>query len=490
LRNGKLRWRNVKFLGPQMQARLRHGAINVNKEKIFIFGGASSNTFASGHYNDVWTFEQDKYQRVATSSHTPSPKCNFAITEAGGEENNKFFVVGGGRSSISDQPYSAIQAVFEIHSLNTSNGQWTKIQATTSTEPQFSIGTRCVMASHNELLLIYGLVTTFHNFEAMAAEENFHYRSSMQVFILKFTDFSLQRGQWHQLADIQNRRNPLIPAPRVECHLVKMNNDSIFMYGGRSISNNNLQDAWILKISRSPTYSLKFYPVIIENPMVPSLSSHSFPSCVINDLLVFTGVRTALLKKPEVDKTRNNNNNNNNRVNNEPPSTSSASSSSILTNSRQSQDVRKIFINQDRPINTIGAMSAFSVSSSPSISTPHPQKMIKIEATPPVNNQNHVNQKRSLQDYPMRVFCLDLANIFNCDDEMLRSGKLTVRWLSMKKDGLYENAPELRSHSTFTRIDNGIALIGGNKRTSQNDEDDVFLTQATSEVVILTYDEK
>lgn len=439
LKSGKLRWKKLRIPTESqiMQSRLRHGALNYKDQEIYIFGGASSNSFTSGHYNDVWKYSQENnFQRISTSSATfPSPKCNFSMTESNGD---KFFVVGG-RSSInsvgSEQPYSnAMQAVFEIHTLNTINGHWHKLQ-TSGSEPQFPSGCRSIMLSPLELLVVSGLVPTFQNFEAMAAEENFQYRTSMQIHILKFTDLSLERGHWHQLADVQSRRNSQIPPPRIETHLVHLQHDRIFMYGGRAISS-NLQDAWIMKINKTPSYSLKFIPVIIDNLMVPSLPSHSFPSCVINDLLVFTAVRTSLLKKPEVERTRSNNNGNNAepRKNLQSPQVQSTSSQPVKV--QQLQEMRRIFINQERPINTIGAMAAFSVSSSSSSSVNSiPQKVIKIQASPePIPS----SPKRLLQDYPMRIFCLDLSNIMiNCSEEMVNSGKLTVRWLPMKRDGLY-----------------------------------------------------
>lgn len=419
-----------------MQGRLRHGALNFKDQMILIFGGAASNSFLTGNYNDLWKFSQENnFQRISTSSSNyPSPKSNFSMTESKGD---KIFVVGG-RSSINsvagfEQPYSnAMQAIFEIHTLNAINGHWHKIQ-TTGSEPQFPSGCRSIMLTPLELLVVSGLIPTLQNFEAMAAEENFQYRASLQIHILKFTDNSLERGHWHQLADVQNRRNSQIPPPRIETHLVRLENDKIFMYGGRAISS-NLQDAWIIKIFKTPTsYSLKWFQVTIENPMVPSLPSHSFPSCVINDLLVFTAVRTSLLKKPEVERTRSNNNGNNAepRKNLQSPQVQSTSSQNIVAKTQQLQEIRRIFINQDRPFNTIGAMSAFSVSTVPSI----PQKAIKVQASPePVPS----SPKRLLQDYPMRIFCLDLSNIMmiNGSDEML-NGKLTVKWLTMKRDGLY-----------------------------------------------------
>lgn len=483
LKSGKLHWEKLKISNTtttnNFQSRLKHGAINKN-DKIYLFGGAASNLITSGNYNDVWKFSQENYfQRISTSSSSfPSPKCNFSMSASMGD---KVFVVGG-RSSI-EQPYSAMQAVFEIHSLSTINDHWHKIQ-TTGSEPQFPSGCRSIMLSSLELLVVTGLVPTFQNFESMTAEENFQYRTSMQIHILKFNDSSFDLGQWHELAHVQNRRNSLVPPPRIETHLAHLGNDSILMYGGRAISN-NLQDAWIMKIIRKPSYSIRWFQVIIENPMVPSLPSHSFPSCVINDLLVFSGVRTSL-KKQEIERTRCNNNGNNGepRKNVQSSSNNSALSATVERNPQlqQQQELRKIFINQDRPLNmnTIGSMSAFAVSS-----TNHTlqQKIIKISQPSPPSNDPLPKGQRSLQDYPMRIFCLDLSNIMNCNDETLK-GKLSVKWLAMRRDGLYPNAPELRAYSTFTKLDNAIVLIGGIKR----ENNDVIFTQSTNEVYVLCYD--
>lgn len=74
----------------------------------------------------------------------------------------------------------------------------------------------------------------------------------------------------------------------------------------------------------------------------------------------------------------------------------------------------------------------------------------------------------------------------HADDERLKK-RLSVRWLPMRRDGLFPNAPELRAYSTFTKLDNGIALIGGVKRIQSEDEDVQY--EATNEVYMLKYDE-
>jgi hypothetical protein len=140
---------------------------------------------------------------------------------------------------------------------------------------------------------------------------------------------------------------------------------------------------------------------------------------------------------------------------------------------------RRIFINQERPLNTIGAMAAFSV---PPV-VPLPQKVIRIQPSPEPQPQP---PRRIAQDYPMRIYCLDLSNIFNLDDDKLKR-RLTIRWLPLRRDGLFSCAPELRAFATFTRLDNGIALIGGVKRIQSEDEEIAY--EATNEVFMLKYDE-
>ncbi|XP_070492846.1 uncharacterized protein [Chironomus tepperi] len=475
----KLQWHKVKLSNEQMQKRLKHGSVNFN-DQILIFGGASSNSINnSGMYNDVWIYNNyTKYKRMKTSSACPSPKSDFGIVNAG----NKMIVVGG-KSSVGssvDQPYSGLLSAFEIHSVDPKTGVWQKIQAT-GTEPQISNGIRCVMLSKLELIAVAGLIPIFHNWDAMNAEENVQYRTSLHVSLLKFTDASLEKGHWYDLANFQNRRG--FPTPRNETHLVNLGNDCVLMFGGRVI-NGSCQDAWIMKFHRNP-YSIKWIQVTIENPLLPSLPTHIFPSCLINDLLVFTGVRTSLLKKPEIDKQRNVNNINNNNNNDESqksqsqshqPSPSPSSSSSLSALRRQKQpEVRRVFINSDRPLHTIGTMAAFSVV---------PQKVLKMQVSPDPSPPLPTEQpKRLLKDYPMRIFCLDLSNIMNCSDEMLRE-KLSIKWIQILNDGLFPNAPELRAHATFTRLDKGLFLIGGVKRSET--EDDALFTQATNEIFMLT----
>lgn len=254
------------------------------------------------------------------------------------------------------------------------------------------------------------------------------------------------------------------------------------MFGGRVI-NGSCQDAWIMKIHRNP-YNIKWFQVTIENPLLPSLPTHIFPSCLINDMLVFSGVRTSLLKKPEIDKQKSVNNNNNNISNNDESQKSSnhqsqqsspPSSSSSGIRKQKQPEVRRVFINSDRPLHTIGTMAAFSVV---------PQKVLKIQVSrdpsPPANIEP---PKRLLKDYPMRIFCLDLSNVMNCTDDMLRE-KLKVKWIQTYNDGLFPNAPELRAHATFTKLDKAIFLIGGVKRSET--EDDALFTQATNEIFMLS----
>lgn len=499
LRTGsKLYWRKVKQASVCMQSRLKHGAVSFNNE-IFIFGGASTNSAASGNYNDLWIFnDPDKFRRMKTSSQTfPSPKSNFGMTNM----KQKIFIVGGKSSvggSAIEQPYSSIMSAFEIHSLDARSGVWHKTLTTgNENEPRISNGIRCVMLSNQELVTVAGLVPIFHNWDAMHAEENVHYRTSLQVSLLKFGDDTLEKGVWYSLADIQNHRRGF-PLPRTESHLVNLGNDCILMFGGRSI-NSSCQDAWIMKISRNP-YALKWYQITVDNPLVPPLPTHIFPSCVIQDLLVFTGVRTSIFKKPESDKQLQQQQppqpqpqrNSNNESQRSPSSSHHQQSpgSSIIRHQQQQQqqpEMRRIFINSERPLNTIGAMSAFSVPAPPVI----PQKVLKIQISrdpspsPPPPQLSSSKPART-RDYPMRVFCLDLCGVFNCTDEMLRENKLSVRWLTLKNNGLYYGAPELRALCTFNRLDNGITLIGGVKR-NQTEDDDIAFTQATNEVFMLTY---
>lgn len=238
------------------------------------------------------------------------------------------------------------------------------------------------------------------------------------------------------------------------------------MVGGRS-TNHTLQDAWVMSIVRHPSYSLKCVQINIENPLVPSLPLHLYPSCLVGDLLVFTGVRT-IMKKPGIEKPK------------DEPRKQSQESVNAAQSSASSQHERRtpIFINLERPLNTIGAMAAFSVSTQPAVP---PQKVLKIQMTPEPSPEP---PKPKLQDYPMRIFCLDLSCIINGTDETFRANP-AIRWLPMRNEGLFPCAPELRAHATFTQFENGIVLIGGVRR-SQTD-DDVLFTQATNEVYILDY---
>lgn len=68
------------------------------------------------------------------------------------------------------------------------------------------LGIRCVMLSKLELIAVAGLIPIFHNWDAMNAEENVQYRTSLHVSLLKFTDASLEKGHWYDLANFQNRR--------------------------------------------------------------------------------------------------------------------------------------------------------------------------------------------------------------------------------------------------------------------------------------------
>lgn len=442
-----------------MQARLLHGSLNFN-DQVIIFGGASGYLQSSGTYNDVWKFDfVKKFHRMTTLGSSPSPRADFGFLKAG----DKIFTVGG-RSSNNVDLFMTSQNPFEVYMLSPKTGAWQKI-ITTGNEPQYSNGARGVMLSSTELLAVTGLLPMSHNWmQEVQQEGNYeNLRTSMQVSVLKFTDSSM-RGQWFRIADwYQNRRG--LPTPRGKCHLVSLGSDNILMIGGCS-ANQILQDAWIMKITRSPTYNLKWIQVTIENPLVPSLPLNLFPSCLIGDLLVFTGVRT-IMKKPGIEKPQKEP-----KKQSQEPSNSAPSPSTSQTERRT-----PIYINLERPVNTIGAMAAFSVSSQPAVP---PQKVLKIQMSPEPSPE----PPRRLQDYPMRVFCLDLSCIINGIDETFRNNPM-IRWLEMKNGGLFDNAPELRAHGTLTQFENGIALIGGVRR-SQSDED-VLFRQATNEVYILDY---
>lgn len=432
-----------------------------------VFGGASSNLPSSGTYNDAWTFDHvRKFKRMTTVGTAPSPRANFGMLEV-----DQKIIVLGGRSSNHDTTDSH-QFPFEVYLLNPKNDSWTKVNAT-GVEPQYRTGVRGVMISSNELVVVGGLIPRSQNWtQEFQPDGQFeHFRTSMQVSILKFANDSLERGSWHRLAEWQQNRRGF-PMPRGDFHLAFLGNDHVLLCGGKTM-NHIIQDAWIMKITRQPSYNIRFTQVTIENPLLPALPLHIFPSCLIGDLLVFTGVRT-IMKKPGVEKPREE------QLRKEPeplvnqPSAAASSPSFLVPEQRRVN----IFINHDRPVNTIGAMAAFSVSTQPAIP---PQKFMKIQQAPePVPEP----PKKLLQDYPMRIFCLDLSCIMNPTDETFRS-PATVRWLDMKNLGLFPNAPELRAHGTFTKLDNGLVLIGGVRR-SQTD-DDVLFTQATNEVYALGY---
>lgn len=400
---------------------------------------------------------------MTTVGTSPSPRANFGMIEAGQK-----IIVLGGRSSTYDTTDSH-QVPFEVFLLNPKNESWTKVN-TTGVEPQYRTGVRGVMISANELVVVGGLIPRFQNwtqesqFQPDGQFENF--RTSMQVSILKFSNDTLERGNWQRLAEWQQNRRGF-PIPRGDFHLTFLGNDHILLCGGKS-SMQWIQDAWIINITRQPNYNIKFMQVTIENPLLPALPFHLFPSCLIGDLLVFTGVRT-IMNKPGIEKPKEEQ-----RKQPEPPMDLPSASPSFAAPERRVN----IFINHDRPMNTIGAMSAFSVVSQPAIP---PQKFLKIQQAP---EPAPPAKKLLLQDYPMRIFCLDLSCIMNPTDESLRSN-CTVRWLDLKHSGLYPNAPELRAHGTFTQLDNGLVLIGGVRR-SQTD-DDVLFTQSTNEVYVLDY---
>lgn len=393
----------------------------------------------------------------------PSPRANFGYVKVG----EKILIVGG-RSSNFD-PFLPHQSPFEVFILNPHHphhqfpalGCWQKV-ITKGIEPDFCNGARAAMLSSSELVVVTGLIPMIHSWAQNPPDMNYeHLRSSMQVSILKFSDNGIERGVWHRIAEwTHNRRGSSVPTPRAEFHIVSIQNDNLLLVGGCS-TNQLHHDCWILSFTRNPTYSIKWTPLQVENPFVPSLPLHLFPSCLVNDLLVFTGVRT-FLKKPGLEKPREE------AKVQEPPSLPAAMS--------QNESRTPIFINLDRPVNTIGAMAAFSVGK---ISLPVvPQKVLKIQMSP------EPEPKRRLKDYPMRIFCLDLSAIINATDETLRSSP-SIKWLTMKNGGLFRNAPELRALSTFTRFEGGIAMVGGVKRSQE--DDDVLFTQATNECYILNY---
>lgn len=463
-----MRWTKVnQTTRTSFQPRLKHGAINWC-DRLLIFGGASSHSQQSGMYNDVFVFDKiNEFRRMSTLGIGPSPKINFALIKTlqdSSLESNRILVIGGQTSSpcAPAQPWFTSTENFEMHVLDPRTGTWTKLQ-TTGSEPTLSNKIRCIMISSNELLAVGGVIPEFHpifNYD--------HQRTQMEISVLRFTNETFERGKWHRLAEWTHsgRANP---APRMEPHLVNIGPDHVMMFGGRGAANIYLQDAWILKIIRHQnsnfSYGIQWHSVQIENPLAPPLPSHIFPSCVVGNLLVFAGVRT-IMKKPSVDKPKE-----------EPKAKKETVQPQPAVEKRPI-----VFINQERPLNTIGAMAAFATATQ----APAPYK-IRIHMMPPEPVPEPPSIKRTLNDYPMRVFALDLSDIMmqTGHGDALKSTGARLRWIQMKNGGLFPNAPDLRALGSLTLLDNGLALVGGIRR-SQTDED-VLFTQSTNDVFMLHY---
>jgi len=346
----------------------------------------------------------------------------------------------------------------DVHALDLS-GRWKKIAITEGQQkPTLSNGVKAFMISSTELCTIAGTVPE---------QGQGHQRMAMEVYVLRFQSEQFESGSWHLVSEWTTSNNTR-PAPRVEPHVANIGNGRALMIGGRGSNSMCLQDAWLAHVQRSGTsYNLSWTPITIVNPLIPAVPLHMFPSCSVEKLLVFCGVRTSIRNPTNPPPA--NGNPAARKVKVVPPK-------EVAPPQQQQQSHQRavpsrpssIFINQERPLSTIGNMSAFSVASEPR----------RLPSMRPVPIEPPQEPKRQRRDLPMLIFVLDLQKLYD--------GEMSVKWIQAN-GGHFRGSPEMRAYATLNRLDNGLCLFGGVKRTfSDNDsEEDGNFAQPTNDVYML-----
>lgn len=483
-----------------MSARFLHGAVNI-KDEIYIFGGCASAILASSGYNDLWKFSQDGYERVETHGNYPTPRTNFAITQT----NFHIFVSGGvfqrENSLFSDD--TSFRDVFVYSALKS---RWTKV-ATEGEIPSIMFIHRATMISRNEMVVFGGGSFIYSNPKIL--------RAINEISVLVMND-EYSEGKWCRIKNWIG--GDAVPA-RFGHHQHYLGKDTILVYGGSGSGfNGALNDAWIIKIIRVKTheYAARAIPLTVINPGHQLSQSFLYPSCLINDKLVFVGCKNAAPDAQKFEETVERDRPAVRRQQTPPrrppsppqqplspptqevepePSTSKQQIPVTPSSSRDSRIPRKVItINNQLPLSTIGAMSAFKVKSETIVVRQSPIKEPPVSPRPgPSGLQNHknpqspeasnsssepklrkINESPKTQESPKKsktigsdrkllLFLLDLKEILGKTDEEI-TAKPVVTWLPLKNDGLLPNAPERTCYSTLTRFDNKIALIAGLQR--------------------------
>jgi hypothetical protein len=225
--------------------------------------------------------------------------------------------------------------------------------------------------------------------------------------------------------------------------------------------------------------------------------SFLYPSCLVGDKLVFVGCRTNPPETPKCDDAqeklvrKNQSDNESGESGNEagPSNSGNVAANPPSRNPRRSVTPRKITINNQLPLNTIGAMTAFQVApttspsrmqlpprpgpssqpnKSPESSEPKLRKIIetKKDEAPKKATQKPENLGN---DRKLFLFLLDLKEVLE-KSELELSQMPSVKWLPLRNDGLLPNAPERTCYSTLSRLDNKLALIAGLQRYSGQDD--------------------
>lgn len=307
----------------------------------------------------------------------------------------------------------------------------------------------------------------------------------MELSVLKFTSKTKCQGHWHQITNWNGTR-PI--TPRIGHHQVLIGEDLVLIYGGTTGINGSLNDAWVIKLLRhssSQQYSVRAIKLTVHDPISASFHSWLYPSCLLGKKLIFCGTKTP---NPSNSKMQ------------DPPRQERRRSPS--KSPEPPPNPRKLGIRlrtpvmvNERPLNTIGTMSAFAVAPEvhhqplSSRHLPRFQLEKKPNNSPKEDPEPPDAGKRQRRDNPMRIFILDLRNIIEKTEEEIRKNP-SIRWIRMREseDGLFPGAPDQVAYATLTELDNKLVLVGGVQRNHQEEDPVSYLSNATNVIHFLNYE--
>lgn len=256
-----------------MHPRFLHGTTSLSKQ-LLIFGGTSH----QGLYNDLWRFDQNSsYRRLEMRGNYPYPRANFGLAQT----ENKIIISGGSFQSNHNLHNMDLTTYKDVHVFDVETRHWSQI---ITNEEQIGLSPKC---AHRATMLSDLEMVVFGGAERVPGPEITN-RGSNQLLVLRLNS-TYKTANWIVIDKIHG---PTIP-PRFFHHQILIAPDTLLIYGGTSGNNGALSDAWLLKILRhGQEYTARAHPLSICNRPAQVVNSFLYPSCLVEDQLVFVGAQS------------------------------------------------------------------------------------------------------------------------------------------------------------------------------------------------------